>query len=110
MNTVKRKKQETIRYDKKKMVSWGVVVAVIFLFWTLFAPERGYFQYRKLQKQVAGMTLEIDRLEAKNTELAEEIKRLRSDEDYLENVARMRHNLLKKNETVYEFNSGRGRK
>lgn len=110
MNTVKRKKQERLRPEKKKIVYWGVAVAVIFLLWILFAPQRGYLQYRKLQKQVAGMTLEIDRLEQKNSELAEEIKRLRSDDDYLEDIARMRHNLLKKNETVYEFDSGRGRK
>lgn len=56
------------------------------------------------------MTLEKNRLEVKNIELAEEIRRLRSDDVYLEGVARKRHGLLKKNETVYEFDSGRGRK
>ncbi|MBM9536864.1 FtsB family cell division protein [Desulfobulbus alkaliphilus] len=110
MNTVKRKKQEPIRHEKRKIVYLGVVIAVFLLIWILFAPERGYIQYRKLQKEITAMNLEVDRLEAKNIELAEEIKRLRSDDDYLEDIARKRHNLLKKNETVFEFDSGRARR
>jgi len=110
MNTVLRKKQENARPEKRKFLYLGLAVAFLLLLWVLFAPERGYFQYRKLQKEVTEMTREKNRLEAKNIELAEEIRRLRSDDVYLEDVARKRHGLLKKNETVYEFDSGRGRR
>jgi cell division protein FtsB len=110
MNTGLRKKQETTRPQKRTLLYLGLVVAFLLLLWVLFAPERGYLQYRNLQNEVTGMNLEKNRLEAKNIELAEEIRRLRSDDVYLEGVARKRHGLLKKNETVYEFDSGRGRK
>ena len=110
MNTGLRKKQETARPEKRKLMYLGLFVSFILLLWVLFAPERGYLQYRKLQSEVTGMNLEKNRLEAKNIELAEEIRRLRSDDVYLEDVARKRHGLLKKNETVYEFDSGRGRR
>jgi len=110
MNRVLRKKQENTRPEKRKLLYLGLAVAFLLLLWFFFAPERGYLQYRKLQREVTGMTLEKNRLEAKNIELAEEIRRLRSDDVYLEDVARKRHGLLKKNETVYEFDSGRGRR
>jgi len=86
----------------KRMISL-VVVALLFLLWIFFAPGRGFFHYRKLQREIAALTEENARLETKNVELSEDIKRLQSDDAYLEEVARKKHGLLKKNETVFEF-------
>ena len=49
------------------------------------------------------LAAENSRLEARNLELSEDIRRLRSDEAYIEEIARQKHGLLKKNETVYAF-------
>ncbi len=60
-----------------------------------------------MQKQVAVMTSEIEHLEQRNQELTAEIKRLKTDDAYLEELARKKFGMLKENETVYEFSSGR---
>jgi cell division protein FtsB len=98
-----RKGQEGNRHDGKVLWTLGVVVALLFLLWVFFAPGRGFFHYRKLQREIAALTEENARLETKNVELSEDIKRLQSDDAYLEEVARKKHGLLKKNETVFEF-------
>jgi len=100
---VARKQQEDNRQDKKMLWILGALVAVFFLLWVLFAPERGLLQYLQLKKEIAALTEENSRLETRNTELSEDINRLRSDDRYLEEVARKKHGLLKKNETVFEF-------
>jgi cell division protein FtsB len=105
-----RKKQEERRQEKKVLWYLGLVVAAFFLLWILFAPGRGFFHYRKLQREITDLTEENSRLEAKNAELSEDIKRLRSDDAYLEEVARQKHGLLKKNETVFDFASPKNKK
>jgi len=105
-----RKKPEENRQEKKILWYLGLIVATFFLLWIFFAPGRGYFQYRKLQREITALTQENSRLEAKNTELTQDIKRLQSDDAYLEEVARKKHGLLKKNETVYEFDPPKKKK
>lgn len=98
-----RKQQEDNRQDSKMLWFLGALVVVFFLLWILFAPGRGFLHFLKLRKEIAELTEENSRLEARNVELSEDIKRLRSDDKYLEEVARKKHGLLKKNETVFEF-------
>lgn len=107
---VVRKKQEENRQEKKVLWALGLIVAAFFLLWILFAPGRGYFHYRKLQREITALTKENNQLEAKNAELTKDIKRLQSDDTYLEEVARKKHGLLKKNETVYEFDPPKKKK
>jgi cell division protein FtsB len=100
-----RKQQEDNPQDKKLLWFLGAIVFVFLLVWILFAPGRGLLHYLKLQRDISALAVENSRLEAKNTELTEDIKRLRSDDKYLEEVARKKHGFLKKNETVFEFES-----
>ena len=81
----------------------GSLVAIFFLLWVLFAPGRGLLHYLKLHREMATLAEENARLEAKNVELAEDIKKLQSDNAYLERVAREKHGLLKKDEMVFDF-------
>ena len=81
----------------------GSIVTLFFLLWVLFAPGRGFFHYLKLQREISSLAEENARLEARNVELTADIKRLQSDNAYLEQVAREKHGLLKKNEMVFEF-------
>jgi len=105
-----RKKQEEHQQETKMLWYFALAVAACFLLWILFAPGRGYLRYRKLQKEIATLTQENSRLEAKNIDLSQDIKRLQSDDTYLEEVARKKHGLLKKNETVYEFEAPKKKK
>jgi len=98
-----RKQQENTRPDRKTLWFLGAVIVLFFLLWVLFAPERGFFHYQRLKKEIVALNEENSRLEAKNAELLEDINRLRSDDKYLEEVARKKHGLLRKDETVFEF-------
>lgn len=100
---LQRKKQEDNQQEKKMLWFLGAIVTVFLLLWIFFAPGRGFFHFRKLQKEITTLAEENSRLEAKNAELTQDIKRLQSDDAYLEEVARKKHGLLKKNETVFEF-------
>ncbi len=82
-----------------------IVLLLVFLAgaWVIFAPNRGLYHYSRLQR-------EIDRLGARNSDLARqnrnisrEIDRLQHDDAYLENLARRRYGMLRENEIVYQF-------
>jgi len=105
-----RKKREECQQETRILWYFGLIVAAVFLLWIFFAPGRGYLHYRKLQKEITTLTQKNSQLEAKNIELSQDIKRLQSDDAYLEEVARKKHGLLKKNETVYEFEAPKKKK
>ena len=109
-NMATRKRQEDNQQGKKIFWYLGLIIVVLFLLWIFFAPGRGYFHYQKLQREITNLTRENSQLAAKNTELSQDIKRLQSDDAYLEEVARKKHGLLKKNETVYEFEAPKKKK
>jgi cell division protein FtsB len=98
-----RGRQEDERSDRKVFWLVGLVVAGLLILWVVFAPGRGYYHFRKMQREIDMLAAENSRLEARNLELSEDIRRLKSDEEYIEEIARQKHGLLKKNETVYEF-------
>ena len=97
-------------YEKRRLRQIIVVVIVLVLLWVLFAPGSGYLQYRRLQKQIAVLARENSVLEEQNAELRQEIQRLQHDEAYLEELARKKYGLLRKNEEVYDFGSSRSSK
>ena len=53
--------------------------------------------------QVIALNAEKQKLVEKNNVLREEIKRVTTDVNYLEEVAREQHGLLKKDEMVFDF-------
>ena len=81
-----------------------IITAVILLgiLWVLFAPNRGLFHYRQLHSEIDSLAQENILLEQRNIELQKEIERLKTDEKFLEELARQKYGLLKENETVYE--------
>ena len=68
-----------------------------------FTPGKGLYFLRKQKIQVAALNAEKQELVEKNNALREEIKRLKTDVHYLEEVAREQHGLLKKDEMVFDF-------
>ena len=99
-----RKREEDGVRDSKMLWLIGSIVVIVFLVWIVFAPGRGFFHYVQLHREISSLAEENARLEAKNVELAEDIKKLQSDNAYLEKIAREKHGLLKKDEMVFDFN------
>jgi cell division protein FtsB len=67
--------------------------------------ERGFIHLYRMEKDRQAHIKRILTLEEENQALLEEIKRLRTDKDYLESVARTELGLVKDNEILYRFDS-----
>lgn len=72
--------------------------------------ERGFIHLYRMEKDRQAHTKRILTLEKENQALLEEIQRLRTDEDYLESVARTELGLVKDNEILYRFNGEQQRR
>jgi cell division protein FtsB len=78
----------------------GVMIAVVV--WVGFG-ERGLMHLYRTEMERQAHLERIQRLAKENQKLLEEIKRLRTDMEYVEAVARKELNLIKENEVVYRF-------
>jgi cell division protein FtsB len=105
-----RKREDDEQHDKKLMVFLGAAIAFLLLLWIVFAPGRGVLHYLKLQREITTLNEENERLESRNVELTADIQRLKSDNAYLEKIAREKHGLLKKDEMVFDFEANKKKK
>ncbi len=69
----------------------------------VFAPGRGLFHLHTRSKYLAGLEAESSVLVQENSDMTHDIERLQSDDEYLEQVAREEHGMLKDNEMVFDF-------
>lgn len=89
--------------QQKKMVHLSLLLVVLFLLMIVFAPGKGLLFLKKQKMQVDALHAEKQELVEKNNALREEINRVKTDVNYLEQVARGQHGLLKKDEMVFDF-------
>ena len=98
------------RTERRFIIRLVIVTAVLGLLWIIFAPGRGLLSYHRLQGQVDSLTMENKNLGERNAQLLREIDCLQHDDAYLEELARQKYGLLKKNEMVFEFKSSSEKK
>ncbi|AVD70822.1 FtsB family cell division protein [Desulfobulbus oralis] len=105
------RRQQNVDRAAARRAFWMLAgfMGILFLAWLLFAPGGGLVSYLKAKRELAGIRQQSTELEKSNALLRQEIGRLKTDEAYLEDVARRQHGLLKKNERVYEFRKKEGR-
>ena len=65
--------------------------------------DQGLIAYYGLRRDAEGLRRDVARLEARRTELNEQIEALRSDPDYIAYLARERLGLVKPGETVLQL-------
>lgn len=70
--------------------------------WLAFG-DRGFIHLYRMNKERQEYLKKIDKLEATNKKLMNEIKKLRNDRDYIESTARKELGLVKKDEVIYKF-------
>ncbi len=83
-----------------------IVVATVligFLAFTSVFGDRGLISIRKLRAEESRVRGHAEALEAENTRLKDDVRRLGEDDVYLERVARESQGLVKEGETVYRF-------
>lgn len=89
--------------QQKRLLRISLLLVVLLLLAIFFIPGKGLYFLRKEKRRIAEINAEKQALIEKNNALREEIKRLKTDERYLEEVARGQHGLLKKDEQVFDF-------
>ena len=89
--------------QRKRLLRISFGVMILTLLWLVFAPGRGLFYLHQRSKYLAELETESQDLVQQNSDINRDIERLQSDDEYLEQVAREEHGMLKDNEMVFDF-------
>lgn len=101
---VRRKpKKKLTPLQENRLLKIIIVLIIVAVIWLLFAPGTGLYSLMKQRRITAELQEQTEALMEKNEELRAEIERLKHDDAYLEQVAREKYGLLKKNERVFDF-------
>ena len=108
---MKRKPKTTLSaLQRKRLLRISLVIGLVVVLWVVFAPGSGLFQLHQQKKKLARLEAEKQQMIQENKEISEAIERLQSDEEYLEQVAREEHGMLKENEMVFDFGKEKEKK
>ena len=99
----KKPKKKLTPLQENRLLKIIIVLIVGAVAWLLFAPGTGVYSLIKLRSKSSELELQTQALMKSNEELRAEIERLKHDQAYLEQVAREKYGLLKKNERVFDF-------
>lgn len=104
MALIRRKpKKKLTQLQENRLLKVVIVLIVVAFLWLLFAPGTGVYSLMKMRSRTAALEQQTESLIKSNEDLRAEIERLKNDEAYLEQVAREKYGLLKKNERVFDF-------
>ena len=90
-----------------KLALYGWASLIILLLFHAVVGERGAIHLWRLQGEKAKLDEQNYRLQKDNQDLREKITRLRTDNFYLEKIAREELNLARPGEVIYRFRSSR---
>jgi cell division protein FtsB len=96
-------KQNLSPIQEKRYYKIVISLAVLALLWVILSPGSGLLSLWRKRSELESLQQQSVLLEAENVRLQKEIDKLQNDPSYLEEIARRDHNLLKKNERVFEF-------
>jgi len=86
-----------LKFSLLALLFLGLVAA-----WLGFG-ERGFIHLYRMDRERQTYLEKINKLEHENRELLDEIQRLRSDREYVENLGRRELGLVKEDEMMYRF-------
>jgi cell division protein FtsB len=96
-----KKNQGLNKREKRAITRIALFLFLVSLLILAFAPGRSLYSQYKVKKEIEAQTAHNRIIEQRNRELSKEIKRLKTDDAYLEQLARKKHGMLRKNEEVY---------
>lgn len=103
-NRVRRKpKKKLTPLQENRFLKIILVLVVASFLWLLFAPGTGVYSLLKIRNKASHLEAETQELIQVNEELRAEIDRLKNDTEYLEQIAREKYGLIKKNEQIFDF-------
>jgi cell division protein FtsB len=80
---------------------YGFVVLAAALFFQVAFAEGGIYDYIKTKHTIKSITSSIAQAEKENVVLAQELEKLQKDDQYLEDVVRVKFGLVRDGEKVY---------
>jgi cell division protein FtsB len=86
-----------LKFSLLALLFLGLVVA-----WLGFG-ERGFIHLYRMDRERQAYLEKTNKLERENRELLDEIQRLRSDREYVENLGRREMGLVKEDELMYRL-------
>src|SRR4030042_5351544 len=89
--------KDILKFSLLALLFLGLVAA-----WLGFG-ERGFIHLYRMDRERQAYLERINKPERENRELLEEIQRLRSDREYVENLGRRELGLVKEDEVMYRF-------
>ncbi len=89
--------------EAKQLALIGAVLCILLVAWILFAPSNSVFHYIRTGKTLEEIQAENKELLKQNALLKDEIKKLKNDPAYIEEMARKRYGLVRENEMIYDF-------
>ncbi len=110
MTMKKKPKQKLSPLQRRRLLKIVVVAALLAFLWVFFSPHAGVWTVIQHRSELHQLQEEMIQLEQENAILQSEIDKLQNDPAYLEEVARKKYGLLKKNERVFDFSRKRPEK
>lgn len=89
--------------QQSRFIKIVAILIVIAFLWLLFAPGMGLVSIYQEHSRLETLRQQKMSLEQQNAALQQEIDKINSDIEYFERLAREKHGLLKKNETLFNF-------
>jgi cell division protein FtsB len=89
--------------QRKRLLRISFSIVIVLVLWLVFAPGRGMFYLYQQKRHLTVLEAEKKQMIQENKEMALAIERLQNDKEYLEQVAREEHGMLKDNEIVFDF-------
>ena len=104
------KKPRTTRYHQhpgkgKKILRWVSGIIVLIILFIFLTGNRSLLKLHSLHQEYNKLKVQKEKLLEQQKSLEQEIEKLKTDQDYMEKVAREKYNMKKKDEEVYIIES-----
>lgn len=88
--------------EKKILVKAALLLSTLSLSWITFG-ENGMLRYFEVKNELSATINKEEALTDQNKKLKKQVTKIQNDPEYLEEVARKRYNMTKKNEVIFKF-------
>lgn len=95
--------------DSNKKLLFSLFIIFLTGGWIIFGPY-GAIKYFNLQKELADIQAQNEKMKEENDSLRKEIDKLSKDRAYIEEIARKKLGLIRKNEFLFAFEEKKKKK
>ncbi|MEN6615286.1 MAG: septum formation initiator family protein [Syntrophorhabdus sp.] len=82
---------------------YGFIIFISTIFFHLILMDGGLYDLLKIKLRTRTAKLSVMRVEEENTTLSRELRRIREDDQYLEEMVRKKYGFVREGEKVYRF-------